>query len=70
MHCKNHDEKTNARSEVSILKDTSTMQNRNIVSISLKSKSESVESLIRKATKALSSTKKFDEENQVLEWIK
>ena len=72
MPCKNHDEKTTqARSEVSFLKDTSTMQNRNIVSIILKSKTETVESLIRKATEALSSTKKFDEENQeVLEWIK
>ncbi len=72
MHCKNHDEKTTqARSEVSFLKDTSTMQNRNIVSIIVKSKTETVESLIRKATEALSSTKKFDKENQeVLEWIK
>ena len=72
MQCKNHDEKTtDERSEVSFLKDTSTMQNRNIVSIILKSKTETVESLIRKATEALSSTKKFDKENQeVLEWIK
>jgi len=72
MHSKKQDEKTDhIGSEVHILKDKSTMQNKDVVSIILKSKTETVESLIRKATEALSSTKKFDEENQeVLEWIK
>ena len=56
---------------VSFLKDNSTMTNRNVISVTLKSKTESIDGLIRKATEALSSTKKFDEENQkALEWIK
>ncbi len=72
MHCKKHDEKTDhIESEVHILNDKSTMQNKNVVSIILKSKTESIDGLIRKATEALSSTKKFDKENQeALEWIK
>ncbi len=57
--------------EVSFLRDNSTMTNRNVVSVTLKSKTEPIDGLIRKASKALSSNKKSEEENQeVLEWIK
>ena len=72
MHSKKQDEKTDhIESEVHILKDKSTMQNKDVVSIILKSKTESIGGLIRKATEAISSTKKLNEENQeVLEWIK
>jgi len=72
MNSKKQDEKTDhIGSEVHILKDKSTMQNKDVVSIILKSKTESIDGLIKKATEAISSTKKFNEENQeVLEWIK
>ncbi len=56
---------------VSFLKDNSTMTNRNVISVTLKSKTESIDGLIRKAKDALSFTKKSDKENQkVMEWIK
>jgi len=72
MQCTKQDEKIDhVGSEVHILNDKSTMQNKNVVSIILKSKTESIDGLIKKATEAISSTKKFNEENQkVLEWIK
>jgi len=61
---------TETPSEVQIMRDESDMTKRNLVSISLRSETESIDSLINKAIKAVKNTESHHSKKIEPEWIK
>jgi len=57
-------------SEVQIMRDESDMTKRNLVSISLRSETESIDNLINKAIKAVKNTESPHSKKIEQEWIK
>ncbi len=61
---------TETPSEVQIMRDKSDMTKRNLVSISLRSETESIDNLINKAIKAVKNTESPHSKKIEQEWIK
>jgi len=61
---------TETPSEVQIMRDESDMTNHAVVSISLRSGTESIDNLIKKALKAVEKTDSYHSKKIEQEWIK
>ncbi len=62
--------RTETPSEVQIMRDESDMTNHAVVSISLRSGTESIDNLIKKALKAVEKTDSYHSKKIEQEWIK
>jgi len=61
---------TETPSEVQIMRDESDMTKRNVVSISLRTETESIDNLINKALQAVKNTESSHSKKIEQEWIK
>ena len=61
---------TETPSEVQIMRDESNMTKRDVVSVSLRSETESIDSLIKKALKAVEKTESHHSNKTEQEWIR
>ncbi len=67
---KKHTERDNGiKTSVEIMRDNSGMTYRDVFAIYLKSDTESIDSLIKKAVKAAKKSEHNENENKHLEWI-